>query len=129
LLEVVNLVLLHKNKILMVRDKKKCHWTLPGGKVERKDKTYKDAIFREVKEELKELEWKNPELFYDCRADTPHRNLPAHIIVFKGEYTGGNIENYNSPEITGSGWKYLDNKLRKPDSLTEIIDEVIRKYL
>lgn len=105
-MEVSSLALFNNsNEILIVRDKEREYWTLPGGKVKFKE-TEKRAIKREMKEELPLVNYENLRFFGEFFGITPHSRQCIVIYVFRAFYVGGSIKPHR--EITGSKW--IDEK-------------------
>ena len=134
-MEVVSLALLKDDKILVVRDREKDFWTLPGGKIERKKKEIGDgrivesketkieALKREAKEEIPLVNWKNLNYYDEFFGVTPHGRQCIVIYVFYAEYSGGSIEPHS--EITGSKWIDKEEaKLKTTQSTQNIINSI-----
>lgn len=99
---VVNLAVFKRNKILVVRNRIGDFWTLPGGKIEDKDKTLEIALERELSEELPRLKWKNARYFGEFFGITPHSREFLIVKLFLGELVGGTID--PGMEVTQARW-------------------------
>ena len=121
-MEVASLALLKGDEILLVRDRDRDFWTLPGGKIE-EDETKKEAIKREIGEELPLVDWKNLKYYGEFFGVTPHGKQCIVIYVFLANYDGGSIRPHM--EITGSRW--IDRKesnLKTTQSTQNIINSI-----
>ena len=120
-MEVSSLILYKAGKILMVRDRYEDFWTLPGGKVEPAE-TKRQAIKREMKEELPLVSYVNLRFYKEFFGVTPHSQQFLVASVFVGQYAGGRIEPH--AEITGARWiKKNADGLRMTQSTQNIIHD------
>lgn len=105
-MEISSLVLFNdKDQVLVVRDRYEDFWTLPGGKVE-KGESKRDAIRREMSEELPLASWANLQFYGEFFGITPHSRVCVVVTVFCARYTGGLVRPHQ--EITGAKW--IDNE-------------------
>ena len=134
-MEVVCLALLKDDRILVVRDRERDFWTLPGGKIDKKSKRAKDgsiievketkleALKREAREEIPLVNWKNLNYYDEFFGVTPHGRRCIVIYVFYAEYDGGSIKPHS--EITGSRWiDKEESNLKTTQSTQNIINSI-----
>ncbi len=100
-MEIASLALLKGDKLLIVRDKYQNFWTLPGGKIERGE-TRKEAVVREMEEELPLIEWDDLSFYREFFGMTPHSREFVVVHVFIADYSKGFAVPHQ--EITGSRW-------------------------
>ncbi len=118
-MEVSSLVLYKGGRILLVRDRYESFWTLPGGKVEPAE-TKRQAIKREMKEELPLISYANLRFYDEFFGVTPHSKQFLVVSVFTGQYVGGKTKPH--AEITGARWIDKDTEgLRMTQSTQNII--------
>ena len=118
-MEVASLALFNdKNEILVVRDREEEFWTLPGGKIE-EEETKREAVKREVDEELRLVEWEDLKYYGEFFAVTPHSRQCIVVYVFRAFYLKGSIKPHM--EITGSRWIDNDEKNLKMTQATKNI--------
>jgi len=89
-----------ERRLLLVRSAEKDCWTPPGGKVERGE-TLKQALMRELAEELPGLEVTIGKSYKCFRGTTPHSGRLVEVHTFFGEVSGS--IKYGA-EVTGSQW-------------------------
>ena len=119
-MEVSSLILYKAGKILMVRDRYEDFWTLPGGKVEPAE-TKRQAVKREMREELPLVSFVNLKFYGEFFGVTPHSHQALVVTVFTAQYVGGKIKPH--AEITDSKWVDRDVKdLRMTQSTQNIIN-------
>ena len=119
-MEVASLALLKGDKILVVRDRDEDFWTLPGGKIEEKE-SKKQAVKREIREELPLVKWESLDYKGEFFGITPHSRQCIVIHVFQAVYSEGSIKPHM--EITGSRWiKKREEGLKMTKSTQNIIN-------
>lgn len=101
----VRILLIQNNKVLLVKHTYDKAWYLPGGGV-KKGESYKEAICRELKEEIG-VELNNIELFGVY--NNFYENKSDNIIVFKSD--NFKIKNKNSIEIEKIKFCEINNNL------------------
>ncbi len=105
---VVSAIILREGKLLIVKDKEKEFWTLPGGKVE-EGESFLEALEREIKEELPFLTITDIKIYREVLGTTPHSKEKVRVITFLAEGSGSI---HLGAEVTGSKWANV-KELRK----------------
>ncbi len=100
-MEVVNLAVFKNDQVLLVRDREGDYWTLPGGKKENGESD-KDTLYRELKEELPFLKWRNERYLGEFYGITPHSKEYLKVRLFVADLVGGIIR--PGAEVTESKW-------------------------
>lgn len=123
--EVVCLAAIKKDaelgdSILLVLEKEKLYWMLPGGK-KVNGESYEDCLERELDEELPMTKVRVRGPLGNFQGETPNSKLPVSAEVFLGEYLSGPC--VAEGEIAGATW--VRRRKLKEFRLTNITQKVI----
>ena len=97
---VASAIVVREKKLLVVRDKERKFWTLPGGKVE-ENESFLEALKREIREELPDLILTDIKTYREVLGITPHSKKKVRVITFLAEGSGSICL---GAEVTASRW-------------------------
>jgi 8-oxo-dGTP diphosphatase len=80
-MKVVSALVLKNGKVLLSLKKNRREWTLPGGKIEGTE-TEREALTREIKEELPEIKMQILSFFGNFSGITPFGKKEANVAVY-----------------------------------------------
>lgn len=117
-------LVIHNNKVLLIKNKKRGYYEAPGGKVENKE-TAEKAIIREVEEEtnIKISVVKNIEeyKFHDPKTDTHWTSYG-----FLAKYTSGTISNSEPEKMETVDWFSITEL---PQNINPNTKKAIEKFI
>ena len=88
------------NQVLLLQRERSKNWSLPGGRLDKEDKDWKQSLIREIKEETG-LTIKNPQPFEVKLIENPHQ---TKYCVFFTAKTSDTREFKISEEHSSSEW-------------------------
>ena len=118
--QVVNMIVIQKDRLLVTRIREGDWWTLPGGRVE-EGESKEIAIRRESREELPNITILKPVPYKEFLGITPHSKVEITVNTFFADVKGS-IE--PGAELTGSKW--ADSILLEKLNLTTITKNIIK---
>jgi ADP-ribose pyrophosphatase YjhB (NUDIX family) len=94
----------HKNgRMLLVRRRKDGKWTLPGGK-RKKSEAPQRSLMRELKEELPNVDVKNPKRWRKVRRNPGGDGKKKDQQIFTARKVSGHLTIGDTREIDRAGW-------------------------
>ena len=118
--QVVNMIVIQKNRLLVTRIREGDWWTLPGGRVE-EGESKEMAIRRECGEELPNVTILKLVFYKKFLGTTPHSKVEITVSTFFADVEGS-IE--PGAELTGSKW--ADSILLEKLNITTITKDIIK---
>jgi len=118
--QVVNMIVIKKNRLLVTRIREGDWWTLPGGRVD-EGESKEMALRREIGEELPNVTILKLVPYKEFLGITPHSKVEITVNTFFADIKGS-IE--LGAELTGSEW--ADPVLLDKLNLTTIAKDIVK---
>ena len=118
--QVVNMIVIKKNRLLVTRIREGDWWTLPGGRVD-EGESKEMALRREIGEELPNVTILKLVPYKEFLGITPHSKVEIIVNTFFADIKGS-IE--PGAELTGSEW--ADPVLLDKLNLTTIAKDIVK---
>lgn len=113
---VICLVDIKKGRLLLVR--KRSHWIIPGGKLEKEDMSDEDTLLREFSEELPSARISVDSYYRSFTGKTPYSKMEMVAKVYFG-----NVENVGDPSREINRVEYV--KYFQNYNLSEVAKKVV----
>jgi len=98
--QVVNMIIVRRNRLLVAKIREGDWWTLPGGAVE-KEESKEEALRREIGEELPNATIIELVPYKEFQGITPHGQVEMTVSTFLGDIKGSINP---GAELTGTKW-------------------------
>ena len=118
--QVVNAIVIQKNRLLVTKIREGDWWTLPGGRVE-EGESKETAMRRESREELPNITILKLIPYKKFRGITPHSKVEITVNTFFADVKGS-IE--PGAELTGTEW--ADTTLLEKLNITAITKNIVK---
>ena len=118
--QVVNMVVIQKDRLLVTRIREGDWWTLPGGRID-EGESKEMALRREIEEELPNITILKLVPYKEFLGIKPHGKVEIRVNTFFADVEGS-IE--PGAELTGSKW--ANSILLKKLNLTTIAKDIVK---